>query len=122
LAARTAIVSGDAWLTVVVLAVAFGLLAWDRFVPSAIILTATVTLLLTDVITTPQALTGFSNPAPITVAALYVLARAAQKTGLLSSVAARLLGQGRTRRDLAPLLVPAAGVSAFLNNTRWWQC
>ncbi len=107
----------DGWITLVVLAGAFGLLVWDRLAPSAVILTATVTLLLTDVLTPEQALSGFSNPAPITVAALYVLARAAQKTGLLTSLAARLLGEGRRLVDLARLLVPTAAASALLNNT-----
>lgn len=90
----------DAWITVAVLVAAFVMLAWDRLAPSAVVLTAAVTLLVTDVITTSQALSGFSNPAPITVAALYVLARAAEKTSLLTRLAARLRGDGRTRRDL----------------------
>ncbi len=107
----------DAWITVAVLAAAFAMLAWDRLAPSAVVLTAAVTLLVTDVITTQQALSGFSNPAPITVAALYVLARAAEKTSLLTPLAARLLGEGRTRRDLARLLAPTAAASALLNNT-----
>jgi di/tricarboxylate transporter len=107
----------DAWITVGVMVAAFGLLAWDRLAPSAVVLMAAVTLLITGVIDTGQALSGFSNPAPITVAALYVLARAAEKTGMLTPLAARLLGKGRTRGDLARLLVPTAGASAFLNNT-----
>ncbi len=109
--------TGDAWITVVVLVLAFGLLAWDRLSPSAVVLTAAVTLLVTDVITSRQALSGFANPAPITVAALYVLARAAEKTALLTPMTARLLGEGRTARDLARLLVPVAAASALLNNT-----
>nr|WP_274388058.1 SLC13 family permease [Salsipaludibacter albus] len=93
------------------------MLAWDRLAPSAVVLSAAVALLLADVITTQEALSGFANPAPITVAALYVLARAAEKTSLLTPLAARLLGEGRTRLDLARLLVPTAGASALLNNT-----
>ncbi len=109
--------SGDAWITVVVMVLTFGMLAWDRLAPSAVVLMAAVTLLITGVIDTAQALSGFANPAPITVAALYVLARAAEKTGMLSPLTARLLGKGQGRVDLARLAVPAAGASAFLNNT-----
>lgn len=109
--------SSDAWVTLLVLVVAFGAMVWDRAVPSAVMLTATMSLMLLDVISSEQALSGFSNPAPITVAALFVLARAAQKTGLLAGVTARLLGPGDRRSDLARLLVPVAGLSAFLNNT-----
>jgi len=93
------------------------LLVWDRLAPSAVVLMAAVTLLITGVIDTSQALSGFANPAPITVAALYVLARAAEKTGMLSPLTARLLGSGQRRRELARLVIPAAGASAFLNNT-----
>ncbi len=107
----------DAWTTVAVLVVAFAMLAWDRLAPSAVVLSATATLLLANVITTEQALSGFANPAPITVAALYVVARAAQKTGLLAPLTARLLGEGRSWRDLARLVVPTAAASSFLNNT-----
>ncbi|HKJ56122.1 MAG TPA: SLC13 family permease [Nitriliruptoraceae bacterium] len=107
----------DAWITVIVLVAAFGVLATDRMAPSAVVLTAAVVLLLTNVISTEQALAGFSNPAPITVAALYVLARAAEKTSLLTPLAARLLGAGRTRMDLFRLLGPTAAASSVLNNT-----
>ncbi|MDX1619640.1 MAG: SLC13 family permease [Nitriliruptorales bacterium] len=108
---------GDAWITAAVLAVAFGLLVWGRLAPSAVVLAATVFLLLVNVIDADQALSGFANPAPATVAALYVLARAAQKTGLLSPLTSRLLGRGRGRMGLARLLLPAAAASSFLNNT-----
>lgn len=107
----------DAWLTAVTLVVAFGVLVRDRFVPSAVMLTATVSLLLLDVIGPAQALAGFSNPAPVTVAALYVLARAAQKSGLLTQLTARLVGGGRRLIDMARLVVPVAGMSSLLNNT-----
>ncbi len=107
----------DAWITVAVLVVAFALLVWDRLAPSAVVLAATVLLLIVGVIDTDQALSGFANPAPMTVAALYVLARAAQKTGLLSPLTSRILGEGHGRLDLVRLLVPTAVASSFLNNT-----
>ncbi|MGA9596071.1 MAG: SLC13 family permease [Acidimicrobiia bacterium] len=107
----------DGWLTLLVLVATLGLLAWNRMPPPAVVLSATIALLVTEVIDSSQAFSGFSNPAPITVAALYVLAAAAQKTGLLVPVTSRLLGSGKTRGTLARLLLPAAGASAFLNNT-----
>lgn len=106
----------DAWLTVAVLVATLSLLAWDRVPPAAVVLSATVTLLVADVIDAGAAFSGFANPAPITVAALYVLAAAAQKTGLLAPVTSRILG-GHERGALVRLLLPTAGASAFLNNT-----
>lgn len=109
--------SADAWITAAVLLLTLSALALSRYPPAAIVLAATTTLLVLGVIDAGQAFAGFSNPAPLTVAALYVVARAAQRTGLLTPLTGRLLGEHRGRTALARLLVPTAGASAFLNNT-----
>ena len=86
--------------------------------PPATILGAVVLLLVFGVVTTEEAFAGFSNPAPITVAALYVLARAVEKTGALQPLVAATLGKGaHARGSLLRLVVPTAAASAFLNNT-----
>jgi len=107
----------DGWFTVAVLVAMLVLLTFDRLPPSMVVLGTTVTLMITGMITRQQAFAGFSNPAPITIAALYVLAYAAQKTGLLSPAVSKLLGDGQGWRALARLTVPVAGASALLNNT-----
>ena len=109
--------SGDAWITLGLLVTMLAVLIYDRLPPAAVILGTTSTLLLTDVITTDEAFAGFSNTAPITVALLYILARAAQKTGLLTPLTSRLLGDRPGRAALARLLVPTAGASSLFNNT-----
>ncbi len=109
--------SADAWLTAAVLAATLAALALSRYPPSAIVLAATVTLLVTGVIDTTEAFSGFSNAAPLTVAALYVVARAAQKTGMMTPLTGRLLGNHRGTTAVARLAVPTAAASAFLNNT-----
>jgi di/tricarboxylate transporter len=110
-------VTVDAWITLAVLAIALGLLIWDRFVPSVIVFGATVTLLLANVIDTGQAFSGFSNPAPITVGALYVVAAAAQRTGLLSALVASALGRTGGLGSLTRLVIPSALSSGVFNNT-----
>jgi di/tricarboxylate transporter len=86
--------------------------------PALAVLGANIVLLLTGVIDPAQAFSGFSNPAPITVAALFVVAAAVEKTGALQPLIAATLGRGGGGRgDLLRLLVPTAGASAFLNNT-----
>ena len=109
--------TADAWITAAVVVATLGLLAASRFPPAAVMVAATTSLLLLGVIDAGAAFSGFSNPAPLTVAALYVLARAAAVTGLLSSVTARLLGDNDGPAAVARLSLPAAGASAFLNNT-----
>jgi di/tricarboxylate transporter len=107
----------DGWFTVGVLVVMLVLLALDRMPPSLVVQGATATFMITGIITREEAFAGFANPAPVTVAALYVLAFAVQKTGLLSPGVSRLLGDGQGWRALGRITVPVAGASAFLNNT-----
>jgi hypothetical protein len=52
-----------------------------------------IALLLAGIITPTETFAGFGYPAPVTVAALYVLARAAEKTGLMQPILERLLGK-----------------------------
>lgn len=108
----------DAWITLAVLAVALAALARDVASPATVVFGGTVTLLVIGVIDISQAFAGFSNPGPITVAALYVLAAAVDKTGALGPLMRRTLGErGVIRRPLLRLLGPTVAASAFLNNT-----
>lgn len=116
--------SGDAWFTLAVVVVTIGVLISERITPSLAILAASVLLFVTGVIDETQAFSGFSNPAPITVAALYVLAGATETTGALRGVTDRVLGgrgtDGAPRsevRDLARVVVPGTAASAFIANT-----
>ena len=110
--------SGEAWLTLGVVAVAVLVLTRDYMAPAITFACAVVVLMVTGVVTPEQAFQGFSNPAPITVAALYVLARAVEKCGALQPLVQATLGKGRTLRGaLARLTIPVAASSAFLNNT-----
>jgi di/tricarboxylate transporter len=108
----------DAWLTLGVIAAVLALLVRSVLSPAVVIFGATVTLLVLGVIDAEQALSGFSNPAPFTVAALYVVAAAVSKTGALTPVMQRTLGDRKGyRRPLLRVLPPTAVTSAFLNNT-----
>jgi Na+/H+ antiporter NhaD/arsenite permease-like protein len=92
-------------------------LARDWLAPATAIMGGAVLLLLAGVVSPTEAFAGFGNPAPMTVAALYILARAVEKTGLLNPLVYTLMGRRRGRATLFRLLVPAAFASAFLNNT-----
>ena len=109
----------DAWITAAVIGLMLTSLATDLMPPAATVLTATVFLLLVGVIDETQALSGFSNSAPLSVAALYVLAYAADKTGLLGPLVNRMLGKKGevTQTSQARLNAPTAAISAFINNT-----
>lgn len=109
--------TADAWLTLVVVSGMVVILARDMVAPSVAVVGAVVALLVIGVVTPEQAFAGFSNPAPITVAALYVASRAVQKTRAIQPLVAALGNGGSRRGMLLRLLAPAAAASAFLNNT-----
>lgn len=109
--------TGDAWLTaLVVLLILVGLIL-EVASPSVLVFTGVVVLLLLDVLDAESALSGFSNPAPFTVGALFVVARAVSKTGAIRPLTRSLLGNtGSVRRPLLRMLVPTTFASGFMNN------
>ena len=115
--------SVDALLTAgVVLAVLVALVR-DLAPPAVAMLAGVTVLLVGGVIDASQAFAGFSNPAPITVGALFVVARAVEVTGAADRLTRRALartppaGRRGERRELARLLTPSAALSALFNNT-----
>jgi di/tricarboxylate transporter len=111
-------VSIDAWITLVVIAAVLVTLVRGTVSPSVVVFGGAVAVLVLGVIEPEEAFSGFSNSAPITVAALYVLAAGIEKTGALTPVMQHTLGErGWYRRPLIRTLVPTVGASAFLNNT-----
>jgi di/tricarboxylate transporter len=110
--------SWEAWLTLAVVLIAIGLMVRDLVSPALAVMGGTIVLLLSGVLTTAEAFSGFSNPAPLTVAVLYVLAAAASKTGALQPLVGRALdAAGTDRANLVRLLPPVAAASSVLNNT-----
>ena len=61
----------------------------------------------------------FSNPAPITIAAMFVLSGALVRTGVLEAIAEVVIGKATSRPLLAIalFLVATVAASAFMNNT-----
>ena len=116
--------SFDEVLTLLVILGVLGVLVAERLSPAFTILAGLVVLLVAGVVDAGEAFSGFSNSAPLTVAALYVVAAAAGRTP--RARAARLapaLALGRAPRaaasaaTLSRIVVPTASASAFLNNT-----
>ncbi len=90
----------------------------SRVSPPVGVLGATALLFVLGVIDAGEAFAGFSNPAPLTVAGLYVLAEGIGKTGALSPFLRVVLSQNTDERtSLARLVLPSAAASSFLANT-----
>lgn len=82
-------------------------------------LTGAATLLLTGILPYEHALNMLSNPAPWTIAAMFILSGALVRTGALSSVTALVAKHGKTRPKmvLGGLAIFVVLASAFMNNT-----
>jgi di/tricarboxylate transporter len=111
--------SAEAWFTLAVVVALVIALAREMVAPAAAVLGATIVLLLVGIIDSAAAFSGFSNEAPIIVAALLIYARAADITGIVAPILERFMGSssGPSRGALPRLVIPVAGLSAFLNNT-----
>ncbi len=69
-------------------------------------------------ISTSEALSGFSNSAVVTVAAMFVLSFGLEKTGALGGLGRALVRLGRNQTLLLVVMMVVVGVvSAFVNNT-----
>ncbi|MCA9062056.1 MAG: SLC13 family permease [Planctomycetaceae bacterium] len=69
-------------------------------------------------LTVEQAFDGFSNPAVISVASLFIVVEGLERTGVMQRSTRALLGTPKsTRAALFRLMFPVAAISAFLNNT-----
>lgn len=102
-----------------VIAVCFVMLAMEWFSPEVTALAAVGFLVLARVLTTEDALSGFSNKAPITVACMFILGAGLQRTGALDQVTQLLkrMGGRSPWRLLTTIMAMAMAVSAFINNT-----
>ncbi len=87
--------------------------------PGLVLFTAVVIFMVADIISSEEALSGFSNKGMITVGILFLVSEGFKQTGALSKLATILLPKKRAPipRLILRLTIPIAGVSAFLNNT-----
>jgi di/tricarboxylate transporter len=108
----------EAVIVLVVLALVFTVLVRDLVSPPAAMLAAVVVLVLTRVIDPATGFAGFASPATLTVAGLFVVARAIRDhVGLDDLIARGLKNATSDRAALARLLAPVAMSSAVIANT-----
>jgi di/tricarboxylate transporter len=110
--------TADAWITLAVLVFVFAAIASERLSLPLALGGGLGFLLVTGVIDQETALSGLGSSAPVTIAALYVLAGAATVSGAISPLVDRLLdARGGDRARLARLGVVSAACSAIVPNT-----
>jgi di/tricarboxylate transporter len=109
----------EMYLTLGILAVAifFFISEWLRV--DVVALGVVVALMLTGILTTSEAVSGFSNSAVLTIAALFVVGGAVMQTGLAGSIGRRILliaGDSQTRL-IVVIMAAVALLSGFMSDT-----
>ncbi|MCF7978548.1 MAG: SLC13 family permease [Chromatiaceae bacterium] len=106
------------WLSLGLVVLSFVLFLRTRMAPDVITSGALTVLLVSGVLTPSEALAGFANPGMLTVAVLYMVVSGLKETGAVGWIGQTLLGRPKDENNARlRLMLPAAGLSAFLNNT-----
>ncbi len=107
------------YLALLLLAGVFGAFVTERRPADAVAFVGAATALALGLVTTEDVLAAIANPAPATIAAMFVLSASLVRTGALEALVAALGGLARRRPRLALLgfFAAAAGASAVVNNT-----
>ncbi|WP_158636443.1 SLC13 family permease [Luteimonas marina] len=105
------------WLTLAIMAGAIALFVTEKLRVDVVALLVMTALLVTGVITLPEALSGFSNQATVMVAAMFVLSAALQRNGALVAIG-EIMSKIRWQWLFTlVMLVLVSCVAAFVNNT-----
>ena len=109
----------DAYITAAVIFGAIVLFIMDKLSVDLIALLIMGSLVVLGVISPVEGMAGFSNPATMTVAFMFVISAAILKTGSLQFVASQLTKTFRNhyQRGVVLLMLMVSAVSAFINNT-----
>ena len=110
--------SVEAYITIGILALAFGLLIKTKL-PPAVIFVGALTLTITfRIAPLKESLKGFANPGVLTIGALFMVAAGMYSTGAISLITDKLIGKPKTLLLAQLKILPMVSFgSAFLNNT-----
>ncbi|MGF1658937.1 MAG: SLC13 family permease [Rubrimonas sp.] len=108
-----------ALFTLAVLAATFALFVSEKFPPEVVAIASLSVLLLSGVLQSADALAALANPAPITIACMFILSGAMVRVGALDAVTSVLTPVARRSPVLvlAGLALLVLVSSAFMNNT-----
>lgn len=105
-------------LTLAILLAAILLFVTERLRPDLTALFVLVILVIAGLVTPAESISGFSNPAVVTIWAVFILSAGLARTGVASKLGdqvMRLAGSGENRL-IAVLMSSTALLSAFMNN------
>lgn len=111
--------SQGAWLTIAVVALMFMMFLREVYPTEVVALIGVSTLLVTGVLSYDDAVMALANPAPWTIAAMFIIVGALVRTGALAALTAAVERQAAKSpaRAVGGSLVFVAFASAIMNNT-----
>jgi di/tricarboxylate transporter len=118
-AAQAFIAQHQAIIGLVVLALMFVGFVMERFPATVVAILGTCTFLFLGILSGKDLFSVFSNSAPVTIGAMFILSGALLRTGTLDAIANRIIAraQRRPKLALAEMFFGVYVASAFLNNT-----
>ena len=105
--------------TLIILGLSVVFFVWGKVRSDIVALCALIALLIFQILTPAEALSGFSNSVVIMMAGLFIVGGAIFQTGLAKMISSRILklaGKSETRLFLLVMLVTSA-IGAFVSNT-----
>jgi di/tricarboxylate transporter len=97
----------------------FAMFVWEKYPADVTAAAGAALFIVLGFVPTDKAMAAFSNPAPLTIGAMFVLTGALVRTGVLESVAGLVLYRSKQypMLSLAFFFLAALLGSAFMNNT-----
>lgn len=108
----------EAWFSLGVVGLVLLLLAFTQLAPDMVLMAALTLLLISNILTPTEALSGFSNEGMVTIGILFVVGAGVLETGAVGLLSDRLFGRPRSAAGaILRMSIPTAGLSAIMNNT-----
>ena len=109
----------EIWIVTCIIAVTLYLLISEKLPVDLTAIGIMVALMVTRISTPAEAVAGFSNPAVLTVGAMFLISQAMIRTGAVGFIGQAVTHwtQGRTWMAMLLVLLIVAVASAFINNT-----
>ncbi|MHB1058613.1 MAG: SLC13 family permease [Rhodanobacter sp.] len=108
--------SWQAWATVVVIMAAIALFASEKLRIDLVALLVLATLVVLGIVSPVEALSGFSNEATVTVAAMFALSLGIERSGALEPLTRQLMRIRRPWLLTLALMLAIAPLGAFVKN------
>ena len=105
------------FLTIIITVTVFVLFATEKYPVDLVAILTVVVLLLTGIVTPEEAVSGFSNPATITVLAMFIISEGIQRSGVVRILGEKILHITKTFFHQLLAISGISSLGGLMNNT-----